>query len=228
MIQISNDPISGLTRKVEYDFYWFRSTKQIIIDCMVYYYKDGEKINDIRLKPYNRKLVASDSLVNPQTGEVLTDEQIIEWNNIKNIYNQYQNKLSDYNTNYNQYLILLNEYNNFLENMPENQQELLDQYEIDYENYLILLEQYNIDYQEFLNNPELSEPEAPISPEPIYNPLEPIEPENPTLSPEPINLPALIEEYDFYAYVLGITPIIIPDMLSNIILLRDFQGKFNI
>lgn len=64
MIQISNCPISGLTRKVEYNFLWYKLQRQIIIECFVSFFDaQGNKIENERIKTYKRNLVASDSLV---------------------------------------------------------------------------------------------------------------------------------------------------------------------
>lgn len=67
MITISNCPITGLTRKLEYDFLIMKQVKQIIIACTVYYIDvAGEIIDKNGLTPYKRDLVASDSKVNMQ------------------------------------------------------------------------------------------------------------------------------------------------------------------
>ncbi len=44
MITISNCPVTGLERKVDYDFHWLKTQKQVIISCVVSHYKDGEKV----------------------------------------------------------------------------------------------------------------------------------------------------------------------------------------
>lgn len=64
MIQISNCPITGLTRKVRRNFLWYEIDRQIIIECFVSFYdSQGNKIENERIKTYKRNLVASNSLV---------------------------------------------------------------------------------------------------------------------------------------------------------------------
>lgn len=224
MITISNCPITGLERKVEYDFYWLTRVKQIIVKCAVYYYKDGEKVEGLtRLKPYIRDLIASNSLVNPMNGVVLTPEEISTWNAGRQAYSSYQAALVAYDAAMVTY------------------GELMTQYAIDYAQYETDLEAYNVAYAQYLldleayneamtlspQNPEnLPFPQAPGMPNP---PIEPEEPTNPAMSPEPVNPgPPLMEEYDWYTMVLGVTPIILPNLLQQIVLSRDAQGKFNI
>lgn len=62
-------PLTGLVRKVQYDFMIFRKAKQIIIDCEVCYMNStNEIIYQDRIKPYMRRLMATDSLVDAKTG----------------------------------------------------------------------------------------------------------------------------------------------------------------
>jgi len=80
MIQISNCPVTGLIRKLEYDFLILKTVKQIIIDCTIHYFdNDGIMINSNRLSSYKKLLVASDSLVNSQTGELDNNGDITEF-----------------------------------------------------------------------------------------------------------------------------------------------------
>lgn len=121
MIQISDCPITGLQRKLTYDFYWLTTIKQIIVNCHISHYQDDELINNARINNYDRQLVASDSLVNPVNGHIYTQQE-------------------------------------------------LD-----------------------------------------------VEPK-----------PDTISEYDYYVTVLGITHLILPQLIESIILARDAEGKFNI
>lgn len=127
MITISNCPLTGLQRKVNYNFHWFTKLKQIIIECEVHFFKNDIEVDSTRIKPYTRNLVASDSLVRNDTGQVLTPQEILDFNQL---------------------------------------------------------------------------------------------PFTPTYG--------LMEEYDFYAYVLGVTPIILPQLIEQIILVRDSENKFDI
>jgi len=80
MIQISNCPVTGLTRKLEYDFLIYKTNRQIIIDCTVHYINSqGNIININGLKSYKRPLVASDSKVNSQTGMLDPEGDINEF-----------------------------------------------------------------------------------------------------------------------------------------------------
>lgn len=88
MIDISNCPISGLKRKViSKKLIWDEAVRQVIIDCRIGYFKqDNTQITDSeRYKPYNKPLVASDSLVNPLTGVLLTTQQVLDYKNNINI-----------------------------------------------------------------------------------------------------------------------------------------------
>lgn len=77
MITISNCPVTGLQRKAEYDFKWFKSTKQIIISCVISHYKDGGKVTSKGVVDFGKELVATnDTMVNPANGQiVLADEE---------------------------------------------------------------------------------------------------------------------------------------------------------
>jgi len=86
-----------------------------------------------------------------------------------------------------------------------------------YNNLLAIYNQNMITYNILLTEYNSNEP-------PIGNP--PIEPAAPV---QPAALPFnAIEEYDFYVYVLGVTEIILPQLIENIILARDLEGKFDI
>lgn len=132
LIQISNDPITGLERKLDYEFFWHKS--QIIIKCFVSFYKDEERVESVRTPSYVRNLVAThDTPVNSQTGEILASFEEFE----------------------------------------------------------------NATYDEEGNR---------LTGEPI-----------PTMS-----------EYDYYAQVIGNSLIVLPELIKNVVLLRDSQGKFDI
>jgi hypothetical protein len=194
MISISNCPVTGLERKVEYDFHWFTRSRQIIVKCTVDYYKDGVPVTGLqRIKPYTRDLVASDSLVNPQTGEILSPAQIEDYRVNKTALDAYQSAVAVY-----------------------------DSAMLIYANQLAAYEAAVIAYGEAMS----ASPQNPLN---LPNPVPPIVPfASPVPSPMPEPGPAPIEEYDFYTMVLGVTPVILPDLLEQIILLRDSQGKFDI
>lgn len=183
MIAISNCPTTGLQRKVTYDFYWFVQARQIIIRCTITYFKDGDPVTDVRLKPYVRDLVASDSYVDPQTGFVLTEADILAYDNNKTAWLKYQSDLATYEAYVLAYPALLEAYNEAMSLSPQNPE-------------------------------ELPEPALPVEPNPNPMPTEP--------GPPPI------QEYDFYAFVLGYQPLILPTTIEGIIALRDSQGKFDI
>lgn len=225
MISISNCPITGLQRKVEYDFFWYKKSRQIIIKCYVDYYKDGivATENVTRLKPYVRNLVASDSLVNSATGTVLTQQQINQYTTDSVILNAYNTELQMYNTA-----------------IPIYDAAMI-QYNLEYAAYQTALTTFNnamIQYQldvDAYNEAMLLDPpnpenlEMPIAPTPPIAPLQPLAPVAPIApNPMPEPGPAPMEEYDFYTYVLGVQPLILPQLIENIILLRDTEGKFNI
>lgn len=183
MIAISNCPTTGLQRKVVYDFFWFTQARQIIIKCTVTYYKNGEVVTDSRLKPYVRDLVASDSLVDPLTGAVLTDEQIADYHSNVAAWDDYQANLAAYQADLAAYPALLTAYEAAMAVSPQNPD-------------------------------NLPVPTVPVEPVPSPMPTQP--------GPEPM------EEYDFYTTVLGVTEIVLPTLIENVILLRDSQGKFDI
>lgn len=126
MITISNCPITGLKRKLTYDFYWLSSQNKIVIQCYVNYYDESDNIIETAgIKSFQRCLTASDSLVDKTNGHIYTDLELSE--------------MSD----------------------EEKEQNTM-------------------------------------------------------------------HEYDFYVYVLGITPLILPQLISQIILQRDSENKFDI
>lgn len=216
MISISNCPISGLERKVEYDFYWYTNARQIIVRCTVHYYKDGQPVTGLsRIKSYVRDLVASDSKVNPQDGTILTDQEVTAYENALSAYNSYvlaqatyEADILEYNAAYSTYVTNLAAFN------------------AAYDEYNTLLAAYNEAMSMSPQNPDnLEEPIQPA----LQLPVAPTAPTDPTLSPEPTHPgPAPIAEYDFYAFVLGVQPLILPNLIQQIILLRDSQGKFDI
>lgn len=129
MIAITNCPVTGLKRKVVGKvFTWDDITRQIIIKCFIKHYNQQDEIvENARINSYTRNLLASDSLVKPQNGVLLSESE---------------------------------------------------------------LEAYR---------------EDPTSLG--YTPL---------------------EEYDYWVGVVGSQPIVLPNVLEQIILLRDQEGKFNI
>lgn len=79
MITISSCPITGLTRKLEYDLLWYRLRRTLIVGCTVFYFDESdEQILTQGIKPYYRELIATDTLVNPSNGAILTQEQILQ------------------------------------------------------------------------------------------------------------------------------------------------------
>lgn len=236
MISISNCPVSGLERRVEYDFHWYTSARQIVVRCTVHYYKDGVPVTGLsRLKSYTRDLVASDSRVSPVDGTIYTTEQVDSYYADLAAYtaytaaqDQYAIDLAEYETLNAQYLIdqaafdaAYAEYNT-----------LMTAYNVELDAYNILLEAYNEAMSLSPQNPEnLEEPVPPVEPANpgLIQPQQPTAPTDPTISPEPTH-PGVepIFEYDFYAFVLGVQPLILPDMIQQIILLRDSEGKFDI
>lgn len=224
MINISNCPISGLERKVEYDFYWLKRAKQIIVKCVVYYYKDGVQVEGVtRLKPYIRDLVASNSLVNPVNGQVLTPEEISVYNTARQNYLSYQAALVAYTSAMDVYNTNLEEYNIAFAQYQSD----LAVYNGLYAQYVVDLAAYNDAMAQSPQNPENLE--LPTPPNPPIQPEAPSMPTDPAVSPEPVSPgPALMEEYDWYTMVLGVTPIVLPNLLTSIVLSRDVQGKFNI
>lgn len=226
MISISNCPITGLQRKVEYDFFWYKKSRQIIIKCYVDYYKDGITVteNVTRLQPYVRNLIASDSLVNSATGVLMTQEQIDQYTTdtaTLNVYNTalqlynaaipvYNSAMTQYNTNFAAYQIAVTVYDAAM---------IEYQAAITAYNEAMLLEPPNPENLEL----PIASPTPPIVP---LQPLAPVAPIAPNPMPEPG--PAPMQEYDFYTYVLGVQPLILPQLIENIILLRDTEGKFNI
>lgn len=245
MISISNCPITGLQRKVDYEFFWYKRSRQIIIQCYIDYYKDDvvATANITRLKPYKRALVASDTLVNSQTGVIMTPEQISNYHYATGILNDYNLQLQMYNNSIPIYEAAMITYNAALTQYNldvADYNTAMTQYNIDNTAYTAAMEQYDIDMAEYMAAMQLSPPNPENLPQPVMpiapmmpvapvapvQPIEPVPPVEP--SPLPVPGPAPIEEYDFYATVLGIQPLILPTLLENIILLRDSEGKFNI
>jgi hypothetical protein len=83
MIQISNCPDTGLVRKVvKKDLYKLETCRQVILRCLITHFKDGVAVENGRIHSYSKDLVASDSLVNPSTGVLLTPEQLSDIENL--------------------------------------------------------------------------------------------------------------------------------------------------
>lgn len=198
MIQISNCPISGLERKLTYDFIWLQGNKQIIVRCFISHYSGSELINNARIKNYQRDLIASDSLVDAsRSGWVLSQSEI----------NNHNTKLQEIAT-YEEYLV---EYPTLVSNYSSS----LTTYNTQYDNFL----SSSIIYSASLGSSSLFN----FQPFPPVQPIPPAVPQNPgTSSIVPMH------EYDFYAYVLGVTPLILPNLIESIIISRDLEGKFNI
>lgn len=76
MINISNCPLTGLQRKLTYDFYWLSSAKQIVINCTVQHFNEGEKIETAGIRKFQKSLTASDTLVDKRDGHFLSKEEI--------------------------------------------------------------------------------------------------------------------------------------------------------
>ena len=104
LLNISDCPKLEIQRKVDYDFQWFRELKQIIIDCKISYYKDGLVIPTIKSR---KQLVASDSLVNPQTGQLLSEEQV-------NLIKTREERITKYDADLINYFTALANYQNAL------------------------------------------------------------------------------------------------------------------
>ena len=87
MINISNCPITGLKRKVtKKRLNWYEDTRQVIIKCFISHYDSNDNlIENSRIKSYTRELTASDSLVNPNTGVLLTNQQLEDYKNNVNL-----------------------------------------------------------------------------------------------------------------------------------------------
>lgn len=75
MIAISNCPITGLERKiVEKNTLFYETSKQLVLECFIKHFKDGEVIDNSRIKSYAVSLKADNTTpVNSQTGEQLED-----------------------------------------------------------------------------------------------------------------------------------------------------------
>lgn len=227
MLEISNCPNSGLVRKTDYQFFWLKLNRKVIIQCHVSHFKRDMSaytayntsysawtanptgstkpianydtlINNLAIKTFIKELVASDSLVNRTTGEILTTEQLNAYNNSVSAYNAYGSAFSLFQAN----TIV---YNNYLTSLAT---------------YQSAYTAYTVSLSAWTENPVGEPPVAPIVPFVINEPIEPIEPPTPG--------PAPIQEYDFYAYVLGVTPIILPTLIEQTITARDSQGKFNV
>lgn len=226
MLEITNCPNSGLVRKLDYQFFWLKLNRKIIIQCHVSHYKRDQdlfeayelalsahtqnptgttmpvqnydtKIENMAIKTFVKELVASDTLVNPTTGVILTQEQL----------NTYYNTVSNYQAyeaNYAQFEAQTAAYNTYLTNLSTYQSDLAA---------------YLIAYSAWTANTGNTMPIPPTPPIEVLEPVEPVEPTVPG--------PAPIQEYDFYTSVLGVTPLILPHLIEDIIVARDLEGKFN-
>lgn len=241
-IQISNCPITGLERKLTYDFYWLTTSKQIIIRCYIDYYSNNIIVsNKIALKPYTRDLIAAENLVDASNGRILTQEDLEANKELINQIQKHEKWVID-NNNYQQYLLDKQSY----EEEYEANRELIEDYysKLNDHNIYLLYQQY---YQDLENYNNLSEEdkinqEEPIRPteeeifEDVIVPEIPYIPQGVVWVPNPGEEPfnptdppiTTIKEYDFYSMVVGNTQIILPNMLKQIILQRDTEGKFNI
>lgn len=226
MLEISNCPDSGLVRKVDHQFFWLKLNRKIMIQCHVSHYKRDPdlfeayqvalsaytenptgttkpvenydtKVENLAIKTFIKELVASDTLVNPTNGVILTQEQLDTYYNSVSTYQAYE-------TSYAQFQLQTTAYNNYLTDLATYQSDL---------------DAYYIAYSAWTANTGNTMPVPPIQPIEVIEPVEPIEPPTPGLAP--------MQEYDFYTYVLGVTPIILPDLIESIITARDLEGKFN-
>lgn len=226
MLEITNCPNSGLVRKLDYQFFWLKLNKKIIIQCHVSHYKRDQslyeayqialsaytqnpsgatapvenydtKVENLAIQTFIKELVASDTFVNPTTGAILTQEQYTDYYNSVSAYQTYE-------SNYAQFEIQTVNYNTYLTNLATYQSDLAA---------------YQIAYSAWTANTGSTMPIPPIEPLVVEEPVEPVEP--------PIPGPAPIHEYDFYTTVLGVTPIILPNLIEDIIRARDLEGKFN-
>ena len=76
-VEISNDPLTGFKRQLTYDIYLLQSQRSITVRCIVDSLDgQGNVINNSRVSSYMRELVASDNLVNNQTGEKYTQPEL--------------------------------------------------------------------------------------------------------------------------------------------------------
>jgi hypothetical protein len=58
---------------------WLKNLEKIIIKCWVFHYKDGNLVENAAIKTFIRELIASDSMVNPANGVLLTDQQLNDY-----------------------------------------------------------------------------------------------------------------------------------------------------
>lgn len=167
MINISNCPVTGLNRRVAYDFYWLSSTRKIVIMCTVSYHStNGDIVKRGGINTYQQPLTASDSLIRVDTQQLLTAQQTADYKALAALHSSYASRLAMYETQLAEY-----------ESVPIE-----------------------------VRDPRL-EPTPPVQPAPL--PYQ------------------AIEEYDFYVNVIGVTKIILPQLIENIIAARDLEGKFN-
>ena len=75
-VAISNDPLTGLQRKVNLESFIWKPKQNIMLQCSVEYYEDGILVETLRLKPYERIL---------STGGL--DDEIGEYNYFVNVAN---------------------------------------------------------------------------------------------------------------------------------------------
>jgi len=198
MIQISNCPISGLERKLTYDFLWFQTNRQIIVRCFIEHFSGSISINNARINNYYRDLIASDSLVDASRNGWVLSQPEIDSHNVK------LQEIATYEKYLTEYPTLVSTYSSSLTN-----------YNTQYDIFLSasIIYSASLESGSSLNFP----PFPPTEPTP---PLIPQHPGTSSIIPMP--------EYDFYAYVLGVTPLILPDLIESIIVTRDLEGKFNI
>ncbi len=78
-VAISNDPLTNFKRSLTFDVYLLQSLRQIIVRCIIDSFdEDDNLINNSRVSSYMRELVASDSIVDPNTGQ-FSDQGIQEY-----------------------------------------------------------------------------------------------------------------------------------------------------
>lgn len=86
MIQISDCPDTGLERFITAkNTLFYETVKQVILECHISHYKNGDLVENSRIKSYQRDLVATDDTpVDPMTGM-----QRADWSNPTSI-SEYQ------------------------------------------------------------------------------------------------------------------------------------------
>lgn len=230
LIQISSDPITKLDRKLDYQFMWLKTNRQIIVKCFISHYDvTGSLVENAAIKTFEKPLIASDSLVDPlNNGRILTPEEVILHKSQMNDIEYYKQNIITYSSSMSNYSSSLSEYYNlsssYVENVT-NYSSSLATYNTEYPNYVLNFNNWMVSYSAL---PVNERPPVPVSPHLPAMPLVPSIPVEPTAPIFP-GYPTIfaIEEYDFYVFVLGNNPIILYDVIEMIVHMRDSEGKFN-